>query len=1291
MIGQKRPITALSLAVQAAAALCVAVQATRLPAEVVDVRLRIAWGSGAQAPQRWSGAISVSGATISDLQPLGIEADEAAALRLANNEVVVAPIAPRAFDGCDVTIRGDDAAVVAIRLQNPSAAEAKEVRVALSELLRQQYRAPLDDLGGYLLVNRAPGDMLRVSIERAHLVFSPGESFKFSVRPDVSTDEEGSSLVLEARLRHSEGGEALWESSRPLGEVKGEAIPLELLAPADEGAYRLSLTVRRPAGLTAKLAPWQQQAPVAARDVEFVVIDPNARLPRLADAWDAVQTIDPANTKWWQRMPDLSRIDRLQVLPGPRSLGNVKPVVKALTAGSFVELPAPASGAEPAWHAYPLTVRDIGQPHAVEIDLPAETVQQLAVSVIEPDAAGRVQSFGRDAGIYVDGGASASAGASATVIRHRIVFWPRTSSPWLLVANHSSARAAEYGSIRVLRRLVEEVVADPAAPPGALPAPAGRLVAAYISLPKLAECLGAAEQLDAGSGLSVDGWGTFLEGGRRLAQHLRAEGFNAAIISIAADGSSLAPIEGLGASPRYDTGPLSAGGADVVRKDVLEALLRVFDREGLRIVPAIELATPLPALEEQLQTAGAASSGASCVGVDGRTWSQHYPGETAGPRYNVLDPRIQRALGDVIDNLLARYGSHAALSGVAVQLAGRGYGVLPGPAWMMDDATIGRFATDAQVELPTSGDDRFKRRASVLLDADAARWNAWRQAELTKLYADLASRVGRDRPERELVLCTENLFTGPEASRLLRQAVSGRGTTDAAAAALGVDLAALAATPGVCLLRPRRLASEEALQERATDFEINSAADVDRALASQARAGELFYHMSRRLRLPSFDAQSPFGGARTYASLPMISYPTGVAMRQPLATALASRDFFKWVEGGELVPLVQNDEATRLRRLFQELPASQAESRVERRPPVTLRVYRTSSATTVCLVNESPWSVDVALPIEMSAPCGWRDLGGAAAATKESAAPAAWSVALPPYGVAARRYETHALRVGTVATQVAPVARADLATRLGEIEKRMSGLDFERPYPQLANPDFQVVDAEELMPGWQPRIGTVGHVAISAPPDQPDGRSLHLRSEDALGVAAQSTLFPLPASGQLTIRAQVRVGKLAPDAKLYAWVEYATSEGSRTSHRPLNGSLSSNGWTTCEATFDDLPIAAAGPMRVQFHLAGPGEAWVDDIALFDFRIASGQRLELLKRLLTAQKALEAGQLVDCQRWVDSYWPRYLVEYVPAPGPDPAGPGAPDIRVAARPDESRPPAGSKNAAPGFGDRVFNLFR
>jgi hypothetical protein len=536
------------------------------------------------------------------------------------------------------------------------------------------------------------------------------------------------------------------------------------------------------------------------------------------------------------------------------------------------------------------------------------------------------------------------------------------------------------------------------------------------------------------------------------------------------------------------------------------------------------------------------------------------------------------------------------------------------------------------------------------------------------------------RPALPLVLATENLFSGPEAVERLTQAVSGRASLDAAAADLGVDLQGLASTPGICLSRPRRMSWDESLQARAGDLRLNAATELDEALAAHPESGELVYHASRRVRLASFDAKSPWGADKTLLALNAVGAPIGDAARRPLASALARRDIFTFLEGGEMLPLAPDEAAVRQRRLFQQLPNRGAEVRTERRQPVTLRVYRGHEATTVCMINESPWPVDVQVALEAPASAGWRELGDSSAQATGAAATIAsppagdgqsdgqpWTVTLPPYGLAARRYQTRSLRVGAWHPTVSNTAQSALAARIAEVDQRMRSLDVERPYPLLENADFERVDPDNAMPAWQPRIGKVGHVAIDGTAAHSGVRALHFRAGDDLGVAAHSQVFPSPATGQLLVRAQVRVSNLAPEARLYAWIEYDAGGVQRLIPKLLVGTTGGE-WSTCEALFDELPLTGGGLMRVQFHLAGAGEAWLDDVELFDLRFGEAQRYDLAKGLFAAKSDLEAGRVVDCLRRVDSYWPQYLVEHLPAARAPVDSGERPPVSVASRPDD-----------------------
>lgn len=1256
-------------------------------AEEVEVRLRFAWGGSGQSTQKWTGTISVQNGQLAKLQPLGVEADECAALRLVENQVVVSPLVRRGFDGFDVNIRADETATVVVDLRDTPDASAKPLEFPLGELAVTPQRASLDALGSYVLVQPTPGHHLPVKFERDHLVFQPEEAFQLQVDPQLKLNPADGPATIEARLYRYRSNEELWQTTIAYDSNETTSIPIEFKTPQEEGAYRLKIAViRRPVGFASRLAPWDKGAELASREVAFVVISPQQRQPRLTDQWETVSTIDSSSSSWWQRIPQWTQFDKLPAFTTPRPLGNVKPLVAATFQAGFVELPATSPGEDVAWQAYLLPVKAASEPHAVEIEVPRSLRQHLAVSIVEPDAAGRVQTFGRDLGVYGDERLGADEAGATAVDVHRIVFWPRTKSPALVIANRSHDRGALYGKIRLLRR-------QTAVPPAEVaPArPNTRLVAAYVSLPRFADSFGGAGEVDEATGLNIDTWHTFLTAANRLAQQLKASGYNAAILSIAADGASLAPIDGLGQSPRFDSGPLASTGSDPIRKDILEALLRVFDREGLTLVPAIKLATPLPRLEARRLASTLRRDGFEWVGADGQRWQSHFPAESAtAPHYNVLNGDVQTEILSIAERLKVRYASHPAWGGLALQLQGGGFGVLPGLAWGMDDRTAMQFASQTGIALPSEGDNRFRRRAEIVLGPQLSAWKVWRQQQTTEFYAKLAHHVTSERPTARLILCTEELFSGADATERLRTAITGRATIDDVLSEVGLDLRQLASTPGLAVLRPRRLGAEDSVDARAPDLRINNSPELDQLFSHFPDSGELLYHVPAKLKLATFDGQSPFGAEQTRFAASAASQASGEAAMRGLATALTSRDFALIANGGEQFPLADSDAHRDAMRVLQELPAPHADVRSERRQPVTVRVYREAESTTICLINESPWPVGLEIPLEVDGTLVWRRLGvdpslDDAAASRDPTISGTlpvgaktWTTTLAPYGIQARRYSSRVVRLGAWAPKISPAARQSLDRQVAEIEQRMSGLDVERPYTELQNPHFESVgDAGQLL-GWQPRIGAVGVVEAAEETAPVTGRSVHLRSEDALGVAIQSHLFPIPSTGQLAVRAMVRTKNLEPSSQLYAWVEFQSAGATRQRYVALGGNppLASE-WSECEFTIDDLPLASKGQMRLQFHLVGRGDVWIDDVRLYDLRFSKDQRYQISKRLYAAKTALEDGQLMDCQRLVEGYWPRLFVEQVPV------------TSLAAKPAAVPPSSASDEEAKRISDRLRGM--
>ncbi|MDC0934742.1 hypothetical protein OAS39_00545, partial [Pirellulales bacterium] len=716
-------------AIAASLATCATCGAAEQPA-----RLRIVWGAGAAAPQAWHGSIAVEGGRITDFAPLGVEADEAAALQLVDGKLLVDPLHPRSFDGCDLTVEATADSTLVVNLSHSSPADEEVLRIGLGEVVENSFRGSLANGSGYLLAMRAPGDRLRVAIEREHLVFDPDEAWRPTVVPDVELKEGESSVPIVARIRTAGGTELIWETAQSWNP-DDETIQLDLVVPSEEGAYALDIVVQERPRFAQRLLPGQSPAVRAHRTIEFVVIDPAAVAPPSSDQWSTELTIDPANPRWWQRLPSWTRVTRLPGVAAPAPLGNAEPIFEVFPEGRLVGLPVQPPQSEPAWQAYALPVRRPGTLHAVEIQLPAGHKQDLQFCIAEPDAAGRALQFTRHTGAYCDGQMPVDDGQPAS---RRLVFWPRTRSPVLLLANRSSQDAAYYGSIKLLSDASESSDGESIAEQKR----SDRLLAAYLSSPNWIRTFGNGGHFDAASGLPITDWNAVITASQRLALRLKSSGYNGVVACIAADGSALTPYDAFGNSPRFDNGRLASDGSDPVRKDIVEALLRIFDREGLQLVPAIQLAAPVPALEPLLHGDIAVQTGAAWIDSQGRPWRDSATGTSSrGHHYNLLSPAVQTQLSRAVTGFAERYAHHPAFAGIAVQISGDGFGLLPELQWGLDDQTIARFAQSAELASERLDSLSLDERARLLTGPLRATWESWRRAEATTFYQSLAEEL----------------------------------------------------------------------------------------------------------------------------------------------------------------------------------------------------------------------------------------------------------------------------------------------------------------------------------------------------------------------------------------------------------------------------------------------------------------------------------------------------------------------------------------------------------------------
>jgi hypothetical protein len=1278
----------LCAAAALACALC-ASGSSALAADV-DVRLRVAWGGGAE--RVWHGTIEVSEGQVAELQPLGIEADEPGSMWLPDKNIVeVRQRSARTYDGFDCLVTAGPDAQLTITLGDDSGEAPKQVEVPLRALLHQPHNSALDDLGNRLLISRAPSDRLRVIIERPSLIFSPGESFGFEVEPHLS-DVSGK-FRFQAQLTNTASGTRVWAEEFDAAP-DGEATGISLKLPDVEGVYDLAIA----AAQSTRLRPFTRK-PLAERRIQVVVLDSRAQGEE-KQVSARILEINPMNPRWWDRLGNLP------LMPGLRRgpLGNGDAAAwEHPTLGPLIQLGPGGAAPDVSWEAYPLPISTPGQPHVLEIEYPSDVPQSMGISLLEPNAAGAVVPIGLDSGVYVS---DEEAESTPQLAKHRMVFWPRTKTPLLLITNRRAGSRAVYGKIGVLGPSHSQIpgLSLSRTDGGSLipPAfsndrPAERLMAGYLDRPLFNENFGAPESLDPANHRSLDDWNTFYQGGTRLVKYLKYVGYSGLMLSAYADGSTIYPSQVLEPTPRYDTGVFFSTGQDPTRKDALELLFRLFDREGMTLIPALNFAAPLVELEAMKRVGGAHAVGIEWIGADGKAWlSSNVPRQGLAPYYNLLDPRVQEAMLNVAREVATRYAHHRSFAGLALQLSPDGFAQLPGEEWGFDDQTIARFEREARTKVPGKGAERFAARAKYLTGPGRTAWIEWRARVVNGFHRRLQSEISDRVQNGKLYLAGGTMLDNRQTQYRLRPALPRRVKLDEALLELGIHAQAYQNDPGIVFLRPQQLRPPAGSALKAPDLESSlTPGEIDRLFAGQPHSGSLFYHEPQKLRLASFDAKSPFGPSNTYLWQVSELSPSGDRNRRRFAHSLASLDAQEMFDGGWLLPLGQEESLRDMVGVYRSLPRGHFETVPGALQPVTIRTLSRDRQTYAYLVNDSPWEISVTMRIEAPRECALEKLGasrGVGPLTR-NANEVFWKVTLRPYELAGAKFNAAGVKLRTPRVAVSEQVRLNLQQRIRDLIARVAALGNPQPIGQLQNANFDLPVADGAMVGWSVAGDGYG-AAVDSEQKHSGAYSLKLASGGA-PVKVTSAPFDPPSTGRLAVELWLRAsgGKRDPALKISVEGEMPDSrfEPYGIISDPygvisgVNTTAAAPGdWVRYTFPLDYLPSEGLSELRIGLELQGAGDIWIDDVQVFDLAFSDAERYELSKLITQASVMLvEKGQLSDCAQLLEGYWPQFLVAHVPlAQG---------SLPVAQRTRDTRAPAKKSNVLENLRDYLPRMPR
>lgn len=1278
MIGHGRPASlALALARSALVLCALLVGPTRAqnapPSE--PIQLRVTWGGG--EPTRWLGRINVEDGSFSNLNILGADADAPGSVWIEGRQIRVAALSTHKSDILEATLQANTTAKLQIELgpddKTPQRVPAPHFEVSLADLARHPYQVRLDERGNTLEIQIVALPALQIASKRDPPIFAPGETCSIELAPAPASVTPGTQLVVHTTLTAARRKESMWNDERRV-EVPVSGQPkfaLDVPLPREEGVYTIHVAAARPSGFTERF--WAASTRLAERSFQVVVLEPNPPAPAGKAQWDGVLEIDPTNPRWLERLPTWTQLQRIPGL-SRAPLGNFRSVAADPRLGRFNELPRTSAG-DPHWQAYSLPLEAVGIPHMLEVDYPAQLEHALGISIVEPDARGLIHGTHRDGGVYVEGLGRSEATEKQT---YRMVFWPRTQAPLLVVTNLNPSQPAFYGAIRVYKRSTNNL--SDTKPGGA--AKRDRLIAAYFAQSTVGTTLGATQSIgtDAAGGTiadSVEDPQTAYESATRLADYVRYAGYNCAIVNIGSGEQQKRP------------------GARSLDVDKTELIGRVFDREGLSLLPAVEFAAPLPELELLRRANNAQTSGLEWVGPDGRSWLEAN-GNRQGlaPYYNLLDPRVQQAMLERVRELIDRYGGHSSFAGVAIQLSSDGYAQLPPIDWGLDDATIARFERDTKISLATTENDRFAARHALLTGPHVGTWRSWRAAQVSDFYTQLASLV-RGSTNRRLILTTENVFAHPLVSNAMRPNLLAESAANRAAATMsdvGLDREVLERVPGLILCPTRYVAPMSPLPDRAHDFELNDAFALwHQASTPLSSRGALLYHRPTRQRLASFEkARIPW---RMDGEMQLTSQPLADVgfIRQPYVQAVADNEPSIIIDGGELLPLGQEDALRETRYIVSQLPTDAVVADASKQP-ILVRSYSEPDRVTLVAMNISPWHCDAQVMLDVPQPAALEPLVSSMNDDNPAAKPLPLAAGRQPWPITLAPYEMRAVRIPVPNTKVAEVQTKlgkTAGDELAQVLSALSNRDLTAPsdYEKLLNPNFEPLAAGGRLLGWHITGNNVKATAELDATAPQDGKTCLYFRCDGQTAQLESDPFPIPPTGQLAMTIYARAQNLGPNTKLQ--IAFETEHGGQPYFQFARVRPNTDWGAPFVVLLDNLPFESRGQMRVTFELDGPGEVWLDnaklDALLFPLKCyGNGQKelMQLSQRIYAAESAFKAGQTSDCVRMFDGYWPRFVLAYRP--------PVQPKIATATRPTQQQPlpaqPNQGQQPAPGFGDGI-----
>lgn len=952
--------------------------------------------------------------------------------------------------------------------------------------------------------------------------------------------------------------------------------------------------------------------------------------------------------------------------------------------GPFMVLHASGSANSPSWSLFPIPVEHPGQPHLLEVEYLSSHPQSFGISVLENEK-GTSIPHSLQSGVDV-GNEIAKDSTPPGISVHRILFWPRSELPVVLISNQQVHRDALFGRIRV-HRITSDI-------PRRFSDPPRRLFLGSLSDPF---SRGKNFPEKAVVERKVGDWSFYHEEIGNLVDYLQWVGYGGAMICVAGEEYPLYPVYA-----ENDSGILP----DPVKKDVVELIARHFDRESLVFIPGIDFNASLPRLNERIRrekndwirnvkaentmsiSENRPESESEFAGMSGYFWTdpkgnriEEIRNVKSGkaPHYNLLHPVVQEEMLLFVQEILTRYGNHPSFGGIAIQLSPEGFAQLPEEFWGMDDRTILMFQEETNIALPKgTGPERFLLRYNHIRKHCMDRWVQWRAEKVGDFYRKMGRMIAEHRSDAKLYLTGARMLEGARIQNAFYPTFSEKHTLFQMLLILGFDLSELGKEESIVFLRPEKTVLSGHFGQLATQWEMEQSDSYSVFHQFTNHPGAFFHYHTESSRIPSFERKNPFHWESVSFEFPAV--PSEEQNRKRFLRQLAKADYQVLFEGGTFLAQGQEESLRDFIATFRQLPsvpfrnfdrnpkplntpssghfeenrAASPEPPSDSFDPLVVRYANTEQGTFVYLLNGAPYHLSSRITLSAKPGTQMKELP-----TSRTISPAhvvenrmLWDVSLKPYDLVAMQLnDPHAspLRVdvqrpGEICGHKGKYARG--------IDAIIRAIHTPVAWKGLENSEFENTTANSRnIPGWK----KIGDETFSVSLDEKNkhwGRTSLKMSSPGMSGGILSNSFDPPQTGRLFIS---------------LWVGYPKEKGRIPLRLALTGTYRDSGevflrtaslenldhpdihsseevsWREIKVPFTSLPLTGLDQLRIRLDLSGEGTVWIDDIRMEHIAFKESERVQLMKTISVAGFRWSEGRYSELQTLLEGFWPRVLLE------------------------------------------------